>query len=197
MKKFVCLMVALLLCLSACALAESVPSKTTEDMIKIEVSGENLPADATFFVKPVDESDPVYQERVEVSDAEIAKLVAAAEKVAYFGNVKDSEGNPVSLTEMLGVETINVYEFCPLIAGNYEEAYGKVTAVMLFATPYEKDELVAVLIGLVTAENGEQVVEWTAYEGIGQEDGSIRVELDPDMVKKVQDGVALLAIASK
>ena len=135
MKKLLCLMVALLMCLSVTAMAESVPSKTTDDLISFEVAAENMPADSGFFVKPVDENDPVYQETLAVCEAEIEKLSAAENVADYFANVKDSEGNPVSLQEMLGTETINVYEFCPLIAGNYEEAYGKVTAKMLFSTP--------------------------------------------------------------
>lgn len=43
MKKMVCLVLALLLCLNAAALAEYVPSKTTGDFTQIEATGENLP----------------------------------------------------------------------------------------------------------------------------------------------------------
>ena len=46
MKKMVCLVLALVLCLNVAALAEYVASKTTEDMIQIEVAADNMPGDA-------------------------------------------------------------------------------------------------------------------------------------------------------
>ena len=155
---------------------------------------------------PVVENDANYQTHVDTCAAEVEKLAASADVESYFGSVTDSEGNVVSLKEMLGTDTLNVYEFYPLIAGAYEEAYGKVTARMLFSTPYEKDEKVIVMIGLVTTDaNGERSVQWTAYEGIGlgpvegaiESMGGIEVELDPAMVKAIQDGIALLAVVSR
>lgn len=204
MKKFACLLFAMMLCLS-CALAEEfVPSKTTGDLTNFEVAGENIPADATLVVAPVTSDSVEYAERIETCQAEITKL--ASEEVAvvdYFADVKDAEGNEVSLTEMLETETLNVYEFCPFIVENYEEEYGKVNVTMLFSTPYEAGQKVIVLIGLVSVVDGVQTVEWTAYEGVGiatdavEEQGCIEVELDPEIMKAVQSGVALLAVVSK
>lgn len=61
MKKIVCLTLALLLCLSAVALAEEVvPSKNTSDMVVVEVDpalNTNVPADSGFVVIPVLEED--------------------------------------------------------------------------------------------------------------------------------------------
>ena len=52
MKKMVCLVLALVLCLNVAALAEYVPSKTTEDMTQIEVAAENMPGDASLYIEP-------------------------------------------------------------------------------------------------------------------------------------------------
>ncbi len=202
MKKLLCLMVALLMCLSVSAVAEGVPSKTTDDLTHGEVEGGNIPADSAFFIRPMTEKDSGYPERKAICDIEIAKMAAEKDKADYFADAKNSEGAPVSVKKMLDAETIDVNEFCPLIAGNYEESYGKVTAKMQFATPYEKDEKVVVLIGIVTLEKDGQTVAWTAYEGVGlgAEDsmpGGIRVELNPEIILAVQDGIALIAIASK
>ena len=58
MKKIACIVLALLLCLSAAAMAESVPSRTTTDLTTVTVAAENMPADATFALTPITEVDP-------------------------------------------------------------------------------------------------------------------------------------------
>lgn len=200
MKKMVCLVLALVLCLNVAALAEYVPSKTTEDMTQIEVSAENMPGDASLYIEPVPEDHPDYQQAVMVCEEEISAL-AATTVVEYFGEVKDSEGNPVDLTEMLGTQDLKVYEYIPLVAGNYEEEYGDVTATMYFSTPYEAGQEVVVMIGFVTiAEDGTWTVEWIAYEGVGVADGQgsgIQVKLDAETVLAIQNGKTLMAIVSK
>ena len=215
MKKIVCLILGLALCLtSVAALAESVPSKTTTDLTRFEVTAENQPGDETLYLLPVNEAtvgDTLadYQEHLDICQAELEKLAASEGTEAYFGQVKDAEGNPVDLRELLGVADgtqLNVFEFCPAIAGGFREDCGKVTATMLFSTPYEKDEKVIVLIGIVTVhEDGAQTVEWTAFEGVGldavegQEEtyGCIQVELTQEIVAAIQNGTALLAVVSK
>ena len=55
MKKILCLVLALL-CLSAYAMAESVPSKNTSDMVSVEIdatSNPDLPVDSGLVVLPV------------------------------------------------------------------------------------------------------------------------------------------------
>ena len=64
MKKMVCLVLALVLCLNVAALAEYVPSKTTEDMTQIEVAAENMPGDAALYIETVPEDHPDYQQAV-------------------------------------------------------------------------------------------------------------------------------------
>lgn len=206
MKKIVCLLVALLMCLSSAAFAESVPSKTTGDLTQFEVEAENLPADAELFIRPIVENEEEYQHLVEICQNEINALMQAESITEFFGEVKDASGEAVDMAALLESETLNVYEFCPLIAGGYEESYDTVTVKMLFSTPYEKDEKVIVLIGLVTVnEDNTQSVEWIAYEGVGvelenaglEEQGCIQVELNPEIILDIQEGTALLAIVSK
>ena len=77
MKKFTCMMLALLLCLtSVTALAESVPSKTTADLQWIEADPEKDPEDSGFYIRIVTVDETNYQERVEICTEEIAKLPA-------------------------------------------------------------------------------------------------------------------------
>ena len=80
-------------------------------------------------------------------------------------------------------------EFFPVIAGNYKEEMGEVTVTVQMATPYKKDQKVAVLVGDGTS--------WATFEGVGVDDttGAIQVVLDPATVLKVQENISLFAVA--
>ena len=210
MKKIVCLTLALLLCLSAVALAEEVvPSKNTSDMVVVEVDpalNTNVPADSGFVVIPVLEEDEAqaaeYADNIALCREEIVKLMESAAGgtdasgvEAYFGEVRDSEGNVVVLSEALSAPALNVFEFMPLVAANYDEAYGNVTLTFQFKTPDAQDEPERVMIGLRNAETGE--MEWTVFEGIGVgEEGAVQVEFTPEILKAIQEDNALLAVVS-
>ena len=197
MKKFACMLLALLLCLtSIAALAESTPSKKTTDLTTVEVTAENLSADSGFFIRIVNEDETEYQKQLNICGAEVAKLAAADRVEAYFGT-------DIDLKAIVAADQLNVYEFKPVIADGYDAVYGKVTAKMLFSTPYEVGEKVAVMIGLVNENaDGTITVDWEAFEGIGiaseqvEAAGSIQVELDAKTVLAIQNGIALLAVVS-
>ena len=98
-----------------------------------------------------------------------------------------------------------IFEYCPIIAGGFEKGCGEVEAQMLFATPYEKDEDVVVMIGIVTEhEDDTRTIEWYAFEGEGMEllsdipeaEGRIKVELPEEMVLLILERNAMLAIIS-
>lgn len=199
MKRITCLLLALLLCLAATAQAESTPSRTTSDMTTVVATAENLPAGASFSIQAIVENDAAYQQHIDACAAEMSKLADSQDVETYFAAATDSNGNSVSLKEILGTDTLNVYEFSPLVISGYEESYGKVTANMQFSTPFEAGEKVVVMIGLVTVDaNGNQTVQWIAYEGVGLGDqGGIQVEFDPEIGKAIQEGIALVAVVSK
>ena len=209
MKKIVCLVLAALLCLSMAALAEeAVPSKNTSDMVSVEIDpalNPNLPADSGFVAFPVLEEDATqaeeYAESIALCQEEIVRLMAAAGGTdasgveAYFGTVRDSEGNEVALSEALQAQMLDVFEFMPLVVQNYDEAYGDVTLTVQFKTPYEEGEPVLVLIGIQNA--GTEAMEWTAFEGAGAgEAGAVQVTFTPEILTAIQENVALLAVVS-
>lgn len=210
MKKIVCLVLAALLCLSMAALAEeAVPSKNTSDMVSVEIDpalNPNLPENSGFVAFPVLEEDATqaeeYAESIALCQEEVAKLMAAAAGgtdasgvEAYFGTVRDSEGNEVALSEALQAHMLDVFEFMPLVVQNYDGAYGDVTLTIQFKTPYEEGEPVLVLIGIRNAETGE--MEWTAFEGAGAgEAGAVQVTFTPEILTAIQENVALLAVVS-
>jgi hypothetical protein len=208
MKKVLCIVLALM-CLCGSALAESVPSKNTSDMVVVEVSPElnpNVPADSGLVVMPVQEEDEAqaeeYVERTELCRNEIAKLAEAVASTTegsgaetYFGEVKDGQGNPVVLSEAFEGKQLNVFEFMPLVVANYDAAYGDLTMNFKFKTPYAKDEKVLVLIGIPNAETGE--MEWTSFEGVVTgEEGAVQVQFTSEILLAIQNSNALLAVVS-
>ena len=58
------------------------------------------------------------------SPAEVQKLSESASVEEYFGEVKDAEGNVVSLRELLNAEEedkLNCFEFWAMMAEGFEE----------------------------------------------------------------------------
>lgn len=196
MKKLACLVLSMLLCVNAVALAEFVPSKTTGDLTKIEVAAENMPAGATMVLSAVSSGDVANQQLLATCQTELDRL-ASTPVTTYFAGVKDINGNDVDLAAVLGTQDLKVYEFCPLVVSDYVEDYGAVTATMSFSTPYAEGEKVLVMVGLVTVnEDGTETVEWVALEGVGA-NGGISVQFNAETLTKVQDGSALLAVVSQ
>jgi len=120
----------------------------------------------------------------------------------YFKDAVDPQGIPFDAAAALEAQELYCYEFVPVIAGNYTDEMGVVTARFLFPTPYEKGEQVVVMIGLVSVdEEGMQTVRWIAQPGVVVEaaDQGICIEtvLTPDTVIGIQEGVALLAVLSR
>lgn len=212
MKKIVAVLLTLVLCLSAAAMAAT-PSKTNADLTRFDVEAENQPGDKNIYLLPVNkvtvgDALPDYQERLDICEVEIAKLAASPTVEDYFAGATDAEGNEADLREMLGTEedaALNVFEFWPVIAGGFREDCGKVTATMLFSTPYEKDQPVVVMVGIVTVhEDGTQEVVWQAFEGVGlgeiegeeESYGAIHVVFTQEIVNAIQSGIALMAVVS-
>lgn len=198
MNKLIALLAAMMLCMPSAALTEYVPSITAGDLTSFKVISGDLPENAAVVVRPVDDTETMRQEHIDICRNEMSKLADENAVETYFGEVKDTLGNVVNMKDILETETLNVYEFCPFVVENYREAYGNVTTKMSFATLYEKAERVIVMIGLVTANaDGTQSIEWVALDGVGAEDGGVEVEFDARLMNAVQNGTAIVSIVSK
>ncbi len=200
MKKIVCLLMALALCLSVTAMAEeATPSKTIQDLNKFEVTMENpIPEGAApVQMAPLatneltEEQKAAFEETLTVCNDEVAKLQNAAAPVEYFTSVKDETGKVVTIADLLGTDKVDVFEFCPAVATGYDEAYGKVTASMKFATPYTENDKLVVMVGIF--EN--DAINWTAYPATVV-DGNVQFTMNPESALAMQNGVALIAVVS-
>ena len=190
------ILVLMLVCASALAETAAsatdvlkVSSRTLEDLLNKHrgtwVSG-NFPEGSGFFIKVLDEEMMLedleaYQVIKNVWETELLKLTEmladGSEVDEFFIPLMDPEGEIVTLEELLAKLIGNVeeefqwtgkfvYEFWPIIAGGYQIEYGEVTTDILFPTPYEKDQKVLVLIGIVDVHDdyAEEETEESAEE---------------------------------
>jgi hypothetical protein len=172
MKKFLTLMLALALALtavSALASSPTVPSKT--DSTPAEETEEfSLWIDAT---------------KADLANAEIDKLNDAG--IEYFGAAGDA------IAAILGEGEYEVNEFAAVSASNSDAIEGDtVTVTLAFATPYEAGAKVAVLIGIV----GDEEIAWNVYEGTGVEGGAVSFELPATVAADIENGSALIAVVN-
>lgn len=192
MKKLICLVLALMLCMGAVA-AMAAPSPTTDDMNETTA---NKPKTSTLVVKTIDLNSAEYKALVEKCLAELEKLENSESVAVYFGEVIDSEGNKVPFAELFGEDALTVCEMMPIVVENYDESLGDVKITLQFATPFEKGEEVVVLIGLIDGQTGE--VEWYALKGVGTGvNGAVEVVVTSKMMVAIQNGQALIAVLKK
>ena len=168
MKKVVSIILAIMLGLVA--FAETVPSKTVEDMAIFTPEAEGL------YIEEIE---------TEEADAEIEVLAEAETLEEYFG--EETIADVKAITEN---EYPCVCEFMSIVAGGYTEEMGDVKTNGKFASTFEKDTKVAALIGFTGAEE----IEWNVIEAVGLEDGSIDMTIPGDLLTRIQDEGAYFAV---
>lgn len=174
------------------------PSRALPDMTKIMTGVDK------FYLYNITEASLVktgnYGAIAARCRSELGKL-SSSNILSYFGEIKDASGNAAQLKDFVEGD-LKVFEFCPVVAEGYKDEYKNVTASLLFPTPYEVGEQVAVMVGLLKGGS----IEWTAFEGIGAQRenpnveniGGIEAVFTPEIIKSIEaDNGALLAIVSK
>ena len=197
MKKIIAIALTLvLLCGAATVLADTgliTPSKTTEDFTTFEVTVEHPVDGKGVILFPINENTvpdiTKYQADLDAADAELEKAQAAKTVEAYFG-AEDA----AKITAILGQNaSISLDELFAVLESGYEESMGKATVTCEVATPYEKDEKVAAMIGIIK----DDVLTWHIYEGVGLADGRILFTIDGDTMLEINPEIALFAVCSK
>lgn len=182
MKKVLCLVLALVLCMSSAALASSTPSKTTQDLLPtVEATTENGRA-LTVVVREDN-----------ASRAQLRVLQGTPAKDDYFGDIVKQDGATAKLSELLNPNDIN--EFESILVYNYNPSMGSVTALIRFITPFALSDKVIVLIGLTDGE-----LTWYAFDAevVDYKDNDwIRVVFPAEIVEKIQANGGLIAIVSQ
>jgi len=180
MKKIVCLVFALLMCLSI-AMAEAPQSPSSLLKVIVEPEGPAfLPVDEAFMGPAVAN----FQRQIDLCNREIPKLAASSIDEYFAG---------IDAKAIVGADELNVYEMYGLVVSGFKPEDGDTTITIQFPTPYTAGDKVAVATGL---DNGENV-DWTAVEGNITDDGCVKFTLDIDTVLALQNGLAMIAIISK
>ncbi len=209
-KKPLCLLLSLLmLCLSVSAFA-AIPSKTTQDMAHVSrIDTKNsVPVGAAFSFSfanaaPATEAERIAVERkLAATQAELSAIYAFSVEnqrpvIDYFGDdIKAAAG--LLLPEGFDMDTLAMNELVPLMINGYEEAYGDMTVYLEFATQYQPGQPLVALVGVVTGvdEQGQQIVEWVPLQAEATEDGLVKVDFPSDLIMKIQQGDAMLAVLS-
>lgn len=181
MKKIIAIALTLvLLCSAVSVFADSVPSKTTDDLVAIEITVEN----------PVDGKAPAA-----AASTDLGVLAAAAEvaKLAEVGADEYFGAEAAAAVAAIVGEGANVDEFLPITVTDYVEGMGDATWIVKFATPYAEGQVVTILIGM-PMEDGQ--LAWNVYEGVGLADGSVQFTVPGDVMVALVNGSALLAVCS-
>jgi len=193
MKKYMVLMMVVFIAISAVAHA-AVPSKTTQDMTKVTsvVSASGVPLGDDFAVELVQEAPAATQELAKVA----AVVSEGASPATYFA---DKEADIALLVpEDFDINVLELNEFSPLTAINYDASYGDVVVSFEFVTEYIDGQVVVAMLGIVVGENddGTALVEWYALRA-EVVDGLVQVHFTQDILALLNGAEAMIAILSE
>ena len=197
MKKIIAVALTLMmLCGAVSVFADtdmSTPSKTTDDLITFDVTVDNPVDGKAVVILPINENtvDDItkYQANLDAAEKELEKAQNAKTLEAYFGNESSA-----LVAAILGDNAeISMDEFLAVIELGYEDGMGNALITAQVATPYEKDEKVAAMIGIL--KDGS--LTWNVYEAVGLEDGRIQFTVDAETMKAIGTEIALFAVCSK
>ncbi len=194
MKKIVAIALTLvMLCGAVTVLADTgliTPSKTTEDLVTFGVEPEKAVEGKTVTMSAIDKNttDAAEKAALELLEKELEKAAAAKTVEDYFG--KDAAE---AIAKILGAKAeISLDEAVTVKLADYVEENGLITITAKFPTPYDEDEKVAVMVGL---PEGDSAV-WSAFEGVGLKDGSVKFAVDAETALAIEAGYALMYVLS-
>jgi len=171
MKKILALVLALMMALTAfAAIAEDVASPVEESLVGTD-----------------NEAVAVTEEVPAFAEAVVAEMAAAVANGESELSVLD-EDTQAAVAAIVG-EDAEVSEIVTMTVTG-EAADQEVT--FSFATAYEAGAKVALLVGVPAGEE----IEWTAVEGVANEDGTVTATLPAALVAKLADTEAVVMVVN-
>ena len=158
MKKMLSLVLVLALCLTAVAAYAATPSKVVGT---VEIANEDI----TII--------PPTEEETEAATAELEKLEEEG-SAAYFGT---------ELTEVDEFGPINAEVGKDIVIGDD----GKVEVTFKVDFPFNKDENVVVLLGVL---NENKTLTWNRFDGVADGNGAVTARVIPEVL----DNASFIAI---
>ncbi|MBQ7850719.1 MAG: hypothetical protein IJ343_13425 [Clostridia bacterium] len=193
MKKFLTVVALLCMILTATsALAASVPSKTADDLTKVEIAETEtgVVADPSFSVAVTEPTEKITGEVTAMQE-----FAAQDKPVVEFFPAEVQQEIAAVLPETVAVADVVAYELVPVVVENYEENYGDVVIDFEFATVFPEETEVIVLLGLPKAEvaEGEDAIEWIVKTGVVSE-GKISILFTQEELVRMDVEEALLVV---
>ena len=169
MKKWMSVLIVLVLAFTGVVGYAAVPSKTTTDISKVEAmeSSNGVALSDDFAIVVVEDKAPVVKELEKLFD--FVNTMGSA-PVAYFpAAVQDMIQAKVeeSLPAGYDIKSLELNEFVSINEMGYEESYGDVTVSCAFATEYSVDQKLFALVGIYSGamdQAGEYLVDWVVME---------------------------------
>ncbi len=193
-KKFKVLALLLVLALSFNMVSVfAATSPKGQDLTKVESykGTDNVVPEPAFIIYVTQPTDPWQQDMDAV--AELTK--AGKTPIEFFDDaVKADVANLLPAGTDLAALQMN--EFVPISALNYEEAYGDVTAAFEFPTQYAEGQPLVALAAVYTLVNSvtnEWSAEWFACAAEAKM-GKVYITFPADYVAKLEGGWGSLAI---
>lgn len=160
------------------------PSRSYDDMTEITTAQAD---NWELFV-----ADP--SEIIEAEVAAMIKHVADQPIVTFFdAPVQDEIAKTLSAED---AASLIAYELIPLACKGYQPAFNNVAADMTFATLFDENEELIVLIGLPKAEADDgNLLTWTVQRSV-QLEGKVRVMFTEEELVQMESTPALLVVLS-
>ncbi len=229
-KSIVCVILALAILVMPCALAETAkPVKSVTTATLTKPTGSNVTYSEKFTIsvvqmptKPVTPAGtadpsataapdgtvpetPVVETTTSIVFAEMTEVAKTAPVTTYFKEETIQAAVEI-LPEAYNVENLQMDEFFPLVATGYEEDYGDVEAVFEFLTPYEDDQVLLVMVGIVATDEelaaaGIEVVTeadriiWVPLQAEAV-DGMVKITFTQDVMKQMEGHETMMAVLS-
>ena len=177
------------LSIASLALASSVPSKTTSDLVKpvgiVSATGEAVPVTITL----------PSAEQSQAATEELAAIATFMQKpgatlVSYFDAAVQQEMTAL-LPEGFDTSKLVMNEFVPLALGDYKAEYGDLVISFEFATEYADGEAIVAMVGIKEGS----LITWYPQKA-AVVDGIVQITFTQDVLEKMQTGEVMLAILS-
>jgi len=187
-KKWIALVVALVTLTASTSALAATPSKTTEDLTRVDTvvteSGKTVPALVSVEKTP--------SELVTTQLDAIKSFVAKKNSIANYFSDDVKKGMTALLPAGTDLTKLTLSEYVALNIGDYDKSYGDVTGTFQFPTAFAADKTVIAMIGYAGSDGK---VIWQALETTIDKDGNLHIVFPSELMAKVGHD-AILAVLS-
>lgn len=180
MKKFMAMMMAITLILTVAVASAAVPSITTNDTTIVTKPD-------TFKIYVADPSDVAQQQIKDLYDYVNAADGTKAPAGFFSDDVQAEIG--AKLPEGVSLEDLQVNEIISLKVEDYDTTFGDVVVQMAFATVYDADAVVVVLLTLISADG---TMEQVTVDASVNADGTLSITYTQDVLVKMQQAASVM-----